>query len=305
MARVNIEDRFFGEARRPALARLVAWHENTVTGALVSMWHSSQELGRCEGTRSQIGIWSRLSEDDDLDKWIESLLVCEYISKVDEDTYLIHGNEEQISSRIKRLSSSLKGGEATRKKWEGRRPSNKKATGLQNVGSIQGNAMQGNAMQVNASQEVCPSDKQAKASSALPVSEENVSLPDPKASLPESTPEKLAAIWNSAAEGTPLSKVDLKKFNSKSQRWKHAKARLAEESDLRYWADVALKISKSSFCCGENDRRWKADFGFFIKPETHVKAMEGKYDKDEKNIGYQVTLDDVADQTWMKEAFGG
>jgi hypothetical protein len=38
------------------------------------------------------------------------------------------------------------------------------------------------------------------------------------------------------------------------------------------------KILQSDFLCGKNDRGWRADFDFFIKPETHIKIMEGKYD---------------------------
>ena len=37
-------------------------------------------------------------------------------------------------------------------------------------------------------------------------------------------------------------------------------------------------MSESKFCVGENDRGWKADFDFFLKPGVIEKVMEGKYD---------------------------
>lgn len=39
-----------------------------------------------------------------------------------------------------------------------------------------------------------------------------------------------------------------------------------------------LRIQKSSFCQGKNDRGWVASFDWFIRPDTVVKIMEGKYD---------------------------
>ena len=42
----------------------------------------------------------------------------------------------------------------------------------------------------------------------------------------------------------------------------------------------AVKIaSKTPFCLGQNDRGWRADFDFFMKPDSITKILEGKYGK--------------------------
>ena len=40
----------------------------------------------------------------------------------------------------------------------------------------------------------------------------------------------------------------------------------------------AVKIaSKTPFCLGQNNRGWRADFDFFVKPDSITKILEGKY----------------------------
>lgn len=78
-------------------------------------------------------------------------------------------------------------------------------------------------------------------------------------------------VWNenrgSLAEAKALS----------SKRKQSCNSRFKENNSEEYWIDVVKKLAASKFCCGENDRGWKADFDFFIKPDTHTKVMEGKY----------------------------
>jgi hypothetical protein len=57
------------------------------------------------------------------------------------------------------------------------------------------------------------------------------------------------------------------------------KARWREHPDEQYWTEVIAKINASPFCLGENKNGWKATFDFFVRPETHLKALEGTYDK--------------------------
>jgi hypothetical protein len=55
-------------------------------------------------------------------------------------------------------------------------------------------------------------------------------------------------------------------------------SRLKEPFFKANWKDAMLRVRKSSFCCGENDRKWRADFDWFVRPDTVAKIMEGKYD---------------------------
>lgn len=86
--------------------------------------------------------------------------------------------------------------------------------------------------------------------------------------------EDLKKIWNETCKDLP----QVQKMTP--SRKLHAKQRIAEHPDPSYWIDVAKKISESDFCKGtaSSSRGWVATFDWFIKPDTHVKVLEGKYD---------------------------
>jgi hypothetical protein len=54
-------------------------------------------------------------------------------------------------------------------------------------------------------------------------------------------------------------------------------ARLKDDWWLKNWRESLSVGSQSEFLRGQNDRGWKIDFEFFLKPETVTKIIEGKY----------------------------
>lgn len=86
---------------------------------------------------------------------------------------------------------------------------------------------------------------------------------------------------------TGLDAPEVKSWNSQpklravkamtGKRVEHLKARRRDQ----FWRDNfeagVLKVARSEFCTGKNDRGWKADFDWFLKPDSLVKVMEGKY----------------------------
>jgi hypothetical protein len=57
------------------------------------------------------------------------------------------------------------------------------------------------------------------------------------------------------------------------------------EQGAKAWAEWGSKIDaaiamigRSDFLMGKNDRQWKADFDWFIRPGSIAKILEGKYD---------------------------
>jgi hypothetical protein len=90
----------------------------------------------------------------------------------------------------------------------------------------------------------------------------------------------LISIWNDNCG--QLSKIK----GSSDKRNKLCKDRLKENPSIDYWASVVREISQTSFCLGQNDRGWKANFDWFLKSETHLKVMEGQYKSksDEKRM---------------------
>jgi hypothetical protein len=83
-------------------------------------------------------------------------------------------------------------------------------------------------------------------------------------------PSELLRIWNENCAPLPQA------LKLTETRRKAARRRLNEVGDLAYWAEVVKRLAASRFCQG--DKGWRADFDFLIRPETHTKVMEGKYD---------------------------
>lgn len=85
----------------------------------------------------------------------------------------------------------------------------------------------------------------------------------------------LAELWNEISEGQPSPLV--RAMGKKRQA--AAEARWREHPNPEYWRTVIKRaVLASHFCRGQNDRGWVADFEFLVKPDTHLKIMEGKYD---------------------------
>lgn len=59
----------------------------------------------------------------------------------------------------------------------------------------------------------------------------------------------------------------------------HARARLREHPERAWWMDVFKRAAASPFLTGTNDRKWHADFEWFVKSSDNArKVIEGKYD---------------------------
>ena len=62
---------------------------------------------------------------------------------------------------------------------------------------------------------------------------------------------------------------------------KHCRARLSSDSDfIPVFTKALERANSAAFLCGHGDRRWIADFEWFVKNDTNVyKTLEGKYDR--------------------------
>lgn len=79
------------------------------------------------------------------------------------------------------------------------------------------------------------------------------------------------SAWNSNCGLLP-------KATFTEKRKTHITQRLKENPDIAYWQSVFQRVAASSFCNGTNDRGWRATIEFILRPDTHIKAMEGIYD---------------------------
>src|SRR3990167_1385632 len=108
-----------------------------------------------------------------------------------------------------------------------------------------------------------------------------MSVSDPYFSF---SPEAFQKLWNETlvphgfSRCTTLDHKENNKLTTKT-RLQLIKDRLKEKSCPSYWLYIFSKILDSSFCRGENDRNWKANIDWLIRPTTHTKIAEGKYDE--------------------------
>lgn len=93
---------------------------------------------------------------------------------------------------------------------------------------------------------------------------------------PEFDASALFNLWNENCGSLPKSR-ELSKTRKSS-----ATARLKEKPERLFWEEVIFRIRDSAFCNGESDTGWRATFDWLLKPDTHMKVLEGKYDKIKK-----------------------
>ncbi|NBT58928.1 hypothetical protein EBT16_09115 [bacterium] len=91
----------------------------------------------------------------------------------------------------------------------------------------------------------------------------------------KSEPCPLKDLWNKFAHEKMPRVLNV---SHGSTRDRNAKARWKENSSDGYWTSVILRLNRSSFALGGNDKAWVADFDFFVRPDVHNRIMEGKYD---------------------------
>ena len=95
-----------------------------------------------------------------------------------------------------------------------------------------------------------------------------------KANKPEisNKPQQLADRYNAICTNLPRV-VRLTDKRRRAVRLIHDKGYTPEQLD-----EVFRKAQSSSFCTGQNDRHWKADFDWLLNESNLVKVLEGKYD---------------------------
>lgn len=95
-----------------------------------------------------------------------------------------------------------------------------------------------------------------------------------KANKPEisNKPQQLADRYNAICTNLPKV-VRLTDKRCLTVRRIYSKGYTPEQLD-----EVFRKAQASSFCTGQNDRHWKADFDWLLNESNLVKVLEGKYD---------------------------
>jgi hypothetical protein len=92
-------------------------------------------------------------------------------------------------------------------------------------------------------------------------------------STANAVPHPVIQTWNDMA-----SECGLPKAQSTKKRMAALKVRMNEAPFQDGWKEAIAKIPSSKFLTGDNDRGWRADLDWFLKPDSVVRIIEGKYD---------------------------
>ena len=80
----------------------------------------------------------------------------------------------------------------------------------------------------------------------------------------------IVAEWNAIPDV-----IHVREVRKGSKRYKALKARLKEGANL---SEAIQRVSASSFCRGGGSQGWKANFDWFVRPDTIGRILEGQYD---------------------------
>lgn len=105
-----------------------------------------------------------------------------------------------------------------------------------------------------------------------------IPIPIPKNPVVPCTSQKpkmhrLALIWNlyRGSDLPEVKKCGPERMRNGDRLWK-------EEPSEQYWIEVVKRVSVSPLATGKGTSGWVMDFDFFLKPETHTRILEGKYE---------------------------
>ena len=97
----------------------------------------------------------------------------------------------------------------------------------------------------------------------------------------------LAVFWNLNSNGLP-------KVQAMTNLRKKKESRLIETHGEEKFREAVLLAAKSKFCCGDNDRGWKATYDWMISNDENVlKVLEGKYGGKAEKSDYDKILESV------------
>jgi hypothetical protein len=103
--------------------------------------------------------------------------------------------------------------------------------------------------------------------------------------------EKLISIWNDEL-GSVCPKIQ--RLTEQRKRLLANRLRDSFDSDSERWRSFCRAIRGSPFCSGENDRGWRANIDWALKPQTIAKVLEGFYEPTSQSFQPATTKTDLA-----------
>ncbi len=98
-----------------------------------------------------------------------------------------------------------------------------------------------------------------------------ISPPTAKIEVHGLKPEHVVEAWNQMADQTGVHKARMTPDRRKKL------ATFVKRNTIDDITEAIAAVPRSSFLCGENDRGWKANLDFMLRPATFTKMIEGTY----------------------------
>lgn len=259
MARINIEECWWSDPRRSALIRIIG-NEGLADATAIRIWRLAQEFWVRDRQLVPTEIFNSIEfAEAALRSGLAELRGC-FVYVRGSSQYLEWVNKSREAGRI----GGLKSAEARRIKDGDAQPKPRS--------TLEATPKHPRSK----SKQTEPSYSSSSSSSNSKTGRGRGSVRGILASSGEERPTprlpKLAELWNAKSGNLP------KVTGCSSSRTRLAEARWREQPEEAYWGKIIGRVAGSSFCLGENDRGWRADFDFLIRPETRHKISEGKYD---------------------------
>lgn len=264
MARINFEDSLYRDKRFYKLLADVGMNEYTAKGILLTAWTIAQEwyLKSPHGTIPETE-WKKFDAG-------ESVIKCELARRTDSGVYVCGANDQFAWLKECQKRGSVGGKTRARNHKEKSQGSSRVAKGIQASSSSSFSFSNTNT------EELSETDKKRHL--------EKSSKPPSADVLPP-----LASLWNKYRGKLPEVK------GCGSNRRKLIAARWREQPSQEYWEEIIVRLVRSKFCQGQNQRGWRATFDFLIQPETQHKVREGRYD--DKPGSESMSFDEI-DRRW-------
>lgn len=257
MARINVEDELFTDKRFINLMMKLGSIEMAL-GALVRCWVVAQRYYKTSDRGIPLAEWN--------EQELKTEIIDVGLARIDGDFVVIAGGQKHFGWLRDRIDAGFNGG---------------KKSGISRREIIEKFAKQNEAKRSKRKQNEPSSSSSSSSSLSFSSSK--------KENIRASGGENLRNIWNS--QRGPLS--ECRELSDK--RRKAARALLLLKPDESYWEQVVQKIAASHFCTGGGSQGWRADFDWFLKPDTHLRVMEGKYDDAKTTTHRKMSRED-----WVK-----
>jgi hypothetical protein len=287
---MSIECDFLGDGRVLCLSNYTGQNIFDTRGRLITVWAECYKRISEFLTKSQIdnqACW--LSENT---SFAEFMVKADLAQKIDDDLYLIRGVKDRIDYLKNAKSYGQKSAETRRKKYQTSQPK-PSVHDLSRDDELARRTFEGPSKDPEATLDFSRRTFEGPSTNPQPIP---IPIPIPIPKKEEESPQwgivdppaneflnhkfpvrKIFELWNEFS-GDKLPKVNIQKIKPTSQRYVKARLRLADYPNLDEWREAIVRVSKSDFCNGNNERAWRADIDFLLRADTILKIQEGKYD---------------------------